>query len=483
MQTVAMRIGGRDAAAGDGRYYEKRNPFTGELVARVPDAGPLDAAAAAAAAAAAFVEWSKTPPSKRRAILWKAADLLEARAADVAKTITAETGATFGWGMFNTAFAANMMREAAAATTQITGEVIPSDIPGSIALSVRQPVGVVLGIAPWNAPMILGVRAVAMPLACGNTVVLKASEECPQTHRVIGDVLEEAGLPAGAINVLTTSREGAAATVDALIADPRVRRINFTGSTNVGRIIAEKAAKHLKPVLLELGGKAPLVVLDDADLDEAAAAANFGAFMHQGQICMSTERLVVQEPVVQPFVDKLVAKAKASQGRRSGRAGHPDRLDGERACGARVQDLIKDAVDRGARVLCGGEAHGTLLQPTVLDRVTPQMRIYREESFGPVVIVVPVNDDEGAIRAANNTEYGLAAAVFGHDLDRAYAVATRIESGICHINGPTVADEPQMPFGGVKQSGFGRFGGKAGIAEFTELRWITIQTGHRHYPI
>ena len=290
-----MRIGGRDAASGDGRYYEKRNPFTGELVARVPDAGPLDAAAAAGAAAAAFVEWSKTPPSKRRAILWKAADLLEARAADVAKTITAETGATFGWGMFNTAFAANMMREAAAATTQITGEVIPSDIPGNIALSVRQPVGVVLGIAPWNAPMILGVRAVAMPLACGNTVVLKASEECPQTHRIIGDVLEEAGLPAGAINVLTTSREGAAATVDALIADPRVRRINFTGSTAVGRIIAEKAAKHLKPVLLELGGKAPLVVLDDADLDEAAAAANFGAFMNQGQICMSTERLVVAE--------------------------------------------------------------------------------------------------------------------------------------------------------------------------------------------
>ncbi len=344
MQTVAMRIGGRDAAAGDGRYYEKRNPFTGELVARVPDAGPLDAAAAAAAAAAAFVEWSKTPPSKRRAILWKAADLLEARAADVAKTITAETGATFGWGMFNTAFAASMMREAAAATTQITGEVIPSDIPGSIALSVRQPVGVVLGIAPWNAPMILGVRAVAMPLACGNTVVLKASEECPQTHRVIGDVLEEAGLPAGAINVLTTSREGAAATVDALIADPRVRRINFTGSTNVGRIIAEKAAKHLKPVLLELGGKAPLVVLDDADLDEAAAAANFGAFMHQGQICMSTERLVVQEPVVAAVRRQARRESQGSQGRRSGRAGHPDRLDGERARGA-----ARAGLDQGRR--------------------------------------------------------------------------------------------------------------------------------------
>ncbi len=483
MQNVAMRIGGRDAASADGRYYETRNPFTGELLARVPDAGPLDAVAAVGAASAAFVEWSKTPPSKRRAILWKAADLLEGRAGVVAKTITAETGATLGWGMFNTAFAANMLREAAAVTTQITGEVIPSDIPGNIALSVRQPVGVVLGIAPWNAPIILGVRAVAMPLACGNTVVLKASEECPQTYRIIGEVLEEAGLPAGAINVLTTSREGAAATVDALIADPRVRRINFTGSTRVGRIIAEKAAKHLKPVLLELGGKAPLVVLDDADLDEAAAAANFGAFMHQGQICMSTERLVVQKAVVQPFVDKLVIKAK---GLRVGDPAAPDTqigsLVGEPSV-RRVQDLIKDAVDRGARILCGGTVSGTLFQPTVLDRVTPEMRIYREESFGPVVIVVPVHDDEEAIRVANDTEYGLAAAVFGQDLDRAYAVATRIESGICHINGPTVADEPQMPFGGVKNSGFGRFGGKAGIAEFTELRWITIQTGRRHYPI
>ena len=247
MESVAMRIGGRDAGSADGRYFEKRNPFAGGLTRRVPDAGPLDAVAAAEAAAAAFAAWSGTPPSRRRGdSCWKAADLLEQRAPDIAKTITAETAATLGWGMFNTAFAATMMREAAAATTQITGETIPSDIPGNIALSVHQPVGVVLSIAPWNAPMILGVRAVAMPLACGNTVVLKASEECPQTHRIIGDVLEDAGLPAGAINVLTTSREGAGATVDALIADPRIRRINFTGSTEVGRTIAQKAATHLE---------------------------------------------------------------------------------------------------------------------------------------------------------------------------------------------------------------------------------------------
>jgi acyl-CoA reductase-like NAD-dependent aldehyde dehydrogenase len=483
MKNVAMRIGGRDAASGDGRYYEKRNPFTGELIARVPDAGPLDAVAAVGAAASAFKEWSKTPPTKRRAILWKAADLLEARAKDVAATITAETGGTFGWGMFNTFFACNILREAAASTTQLTGETIPSDIPGNIAMSIRQPVGVVLGIAPWNAPMILGMRAVAMPLACGNTVVLKASEECPGTHRIIGDVLEEAGLPAGAINVLTTSREGAAGAVDALIADPRVRRVNFTGSTHVGRIVAEKAAKYLKPVLLELGGKAPLVVLDDADLDEAAAAANFGAFMHQGQICMSTERLIVQKPVMDEFSRKLVAKA---EGLRVGDPAIPETQIGclvsDRSV-KRVHDLVKDAVDRGARVLTGGEPNGMLFPPTVIDRVTPEMRIYREESFGPVVIVVPANDDEEAIRLANDTEFGLSASVFSGNVDRAYAVASRIESGICHINSATVSDEPQMPFGGVKDSGYGRFGGRAGINEFTELRWMTIQTGHAHYPI
>jgi vanillin dehydrogenase len=483
MHNLAMRIGGRDAGSGDGRTYEKRNPYTGEVIAVVPDAGPLDAVAAVGAASAAFKEWSKTPPSKRRAILWKAAEILDSRAQDVAKAITAETGGTFGWGMFNTFFAAGMLREAAAATSQITGEVIPSDIPGNIALAVRQPVGVVLGIAPWNAPMILGVRAVAMPLACGNTVVMKASEETPRTQRIIGEVLEAAGLPAGAINVLTTSREGAAAAVDALIADPRVKRINFTGSTHVGKIVALKAAQYLKPVLLELGGKAPLVVLGDADLDEAAAAANFGAFMHQGQIGMSTERLVVEKSVVKPFTEKLVAKAR---GLNMGDPALPETQIGsmisERAAN-RVRDLVQDAVNRGARVKCGGGGKGTMFEPTVIDRVSPEMRIYREESFGPVVIVLPVDDDEEAIRTANDTEYGLSAAVFSQNLDRAYAVASRIESGICHINGPTVADEPQMPFGGVKESGYGRFGGRAGIESFTELRWMTIQTGHRHYPI
>jgi acyl-CoA reductase-like NAD-dependent aldehyde dehydrogenase len=481
---LKLRIGGSDVAPASGETFDKIDPYKGDVVAKIPAASVADAKKAADAAAEGFKVWSQTPLSQRRAILWKAAELLEARAPDVAAMMTRESGSTFGWGMFNAFFAASLFREAAASVTQITGDIIPSDVPGVTSMAVRQPVGVVLGIAPWNAPMILGVRAVAMPLACGNAVILKASEETPITHRTIGEVLEEAGLPAGVINVLTTSREGAAPVVNALIADPRVRRINFTGSTKVGRMIAQEAAKYLKPVLLELGGKAPQVVLDDADLDEAATAANFGGFMHQGQICMATDRLVVQEKVVAPFVAKLAAKATAMK------VGDPQ--DQSTVIGSmvsteqaeRVRGLIKDAVAKGAKVVCGGaDGTGPVIHPTILTDVTPEMEIYREEIFGPVMIVLKAKDDDDAVRLANDTNYGLSAAVFGTDINRAYGIAAQIQSGICHINSSSLDDEGQMPFGGVKDSGYGRFGGKKAIDEFTETRWITIQSGHRHYPI
>lgn len=361
--------------------------------------------------------------------------------------------------------------------------VIPSNVPDSLAMGVRVPCGVVVGIAPWNAPIILGTRAIATPLACGNTVILKASEQCPATHHLIGEVLVEAGLGDGIVNVVTNAPPQAAEVVEALIEHPAVRRINFTGSTNVGRIIAEKAAHHLKPVLLELGGKAPFVVLEDADLDAAVEAAAFGAFFNQGQICMSTERLIVVDAVADAFVEKLARKAETL------RAGDP-REDGNplgtlinREAGEKLNGLLDDAQQHGARLACGGKAEGVIMQPTVIDGVTPAMRLYGEESFGPVVAMMRVKDEEDALRVANDSEYGLSAAVFSRDTARAMRVAQRIESGICHINGPTVHDEPQMPFGGVKSSGYGRFGGKAGIEEFTELRWMTMQLGPRHYPI
>jgi acyl-CoA reductase-like NAD-dependent aldehyde dehydrogenase len=320
-----------------------------------------------------------------------------------------------------------------------------------------------------------------MPLACGNTVVLKASERCPATHRLIGQVLNEAGLPKGVVNVVTNAPADAHAVVGALIAHPAVKRVNFTGSTQVGKIIATMCAEYLKPVLLELGGKAPLVILEDADLDGAVNAAAFGAFMNQGQICMSTERIIVDEKIADTFVEKLAAKAaKLPAGDPRGHVVLGSLIDLGPA--QKMDELIEDAVTKGARVVAGGKRHGTVVEATVIDKVSDEMRLYHEESFGPVKPIIRVKGVEEAIRVANDTDYGLAAAVFSQDVRKAMAVAGRIQSGICHINGPTVSDEAQMPFGGVKGSGYGRFGGKAAIDQFTDLRWITIEDPQQHYP-
>ena len=482
MNEVLLMIGGKSVSAADGRNFHRVNPMTGQPVTRAAASGLRDVELAVEGAAGAFPQWAATGPGKRRELLLRAADALMAHQREFIEVMIAETGSTQGWAGFNVAFGASVLREAASMTTQISGDVIPTDVPDNLATAIRQPIGVCVGIAPWNAPVILGIRAIAMPLACGNTVIFKASESCPAVHRLIGTVMHEAGLPAGVVNILTNDPADAPGIVGALIDHPVVRHINFTGSTRIGRVIAERAARHLKPVLLELGGKAPLIVLDDADLDAAVDAAAFSAFMNQGQICMSTERIVVDERVADEFVAKLSAKAAALP--------LSDPAQGPTVLGAvvdarsadKIGALIENAVRMGARLCAGGKRDGTLIQATVLDRVTPAMRIYAEESFGPVVTVVRVNGDEEALRVANDTEYGLSSAIFSRDIARAWGLAKRVESGICHINGPTVHDEPQMPFGGVKASGYGRFGGKAAIDEFTTLRWITVQMGSRHYP-
>jgi acyl-CoA reductase-like NAD-dependent aldehyde dehydrogenase len=479
-----LLIGGAWVAASEGRTFEKTDPYTGEPVTEAAAATLADAARAADAAGAAFPGWAATPSAERAALLEKAAGLLDERAPDIATTMTAEVGATFGWGMFNCMLAAGMLRHAASLAGKVDEEVaIDSAVPGLNARAVRQPAGVVVGIAPWNAPVILATRAVATPLAFGNTVVLKASEECPRTHAAVARAIADAGVPDGVINLVTNAPEDAPAVVEALIAHPAVRRINFTGSTKVGRIIAAKAAEHLKPTLLELGGKAPFVVLADADLDEAAAAANFGAFMNSGQICMSTERIVVDQSVAADLEARLAERASGltvgdprDQGTMIGPVVNA-------AAAQRVRELLDDAMAKGARVVTGGDADGLVLTPTVVAGVTPEMRIYAEESFGPIVTIIAVDGPEEAVRVANDTEYGLSAAVFGQDVDNATAVARQIQSGICHVNGSTVHDEPQMPFGGVKASGWGRFGGDAALDEFTELRWMTVQEGGRQYPI
>jgi len=463
--------------------FERLNPVTGEVATTSTAMTVAQAEAAADAAQAALAGWSALGPNARRAFLTKAASALESKATAFVEAMMGEIGATEGWARFNLMLAVGIVREAAALTTQIAGEVIPSDKPGCIAMAVREPAGVVLGIAPWNAPIILGVRAIATPLACGNTVVLKASETCPRTHGLIIEAFAEAGLPPGVVNVVTNTPVDAPAIVGALIDHPAVRRVNFTGSTAVGKIVAKRCAEHLKPVLLELGGKAPLIVLDDADLDEAVKAAAFGAFMNQGQICMSTERIIVVDAVADAFVEKFKAKV--------GTLAVGDPREGKTPLGAvvdlktvaHVESLVADAIAAGAVAVNGGASKGVLMPATVVDKVTPDMKLFREESFGPVVGVIRARDEAHAIELANDTEYGLSAAVFTRDTARGLRVARQIKSGICHVNGPTVHDEAQMPFGGVKASGYGRFGGRAGIEAFTELRWITIETQHGHFPI
>jgi len=460
------------------------NPVTGAVASSAPAMRAADMPAIAARAAAAQAPWGAMGPNARRAVLNAAAVALEARKDDFVAAMMGEIGATAGWALFNLGLAASMVREAAALTTQIAGEVIPSDKPGCLAMALREPVGVILGIAPWNAPIILGVRAIAVPLACGNAVILKASEVCPRTHTLIIEAFAQAGFPEGLVQVVTNAPADAGDVVGALIDAPQVRRINFTGSTAVGRIIATRAAQNLKPCLLELGGKAPLLVLDDADLDEAVKAAAFGAFMNQGQICMSTERIIVADAVADEFAEKFRAKVATMA------VGDP--RDGATPLGAVVdartvahcRALVDDALAHGATLLCGGDTtHNVLMPAHVVDRVTPAMTLFRDESFGPVVAIIRARDEAHAIELANDSEYGLSAAVFTRDTARGLRVARQIRSGICHVNGPTVHDEAQMPFGGVGASGYGRFGGKAGIDSFTELRWITVETRPGHFPI
>ncbi|MGL3608057.1 aldehyde dehydrogenase [Rhizobium sp. G187] len=477
-----LYIDNEEQAAGTGATFERRSPVSDQVVSRGAAADVGDALRAVESAQAAFHTWKNSGPSTRRTMLLKAADEIEARANDFVMAMASEVGANELWSRFNVMLAANLFREAAGLATQLQGETIPTDKPGALSMTIRQPVGVILSIVPWNGPVVLAARAIAYPLVCGNTVVFRASETSPRTHQLIVQAVHAAGFPAGVLNFLTNDPKDAADVVDALIAHPAVRRVNFTGSTHVGRIIAEKAGRQLKRCLLELGDKSPLVVLDDADLDGAVSAGIFGAFLYQGQICMSTERIIVADSIADQFVVKFAERAKALP------AGDPSKggcvlgpVINQNAA-LRLKAFIDDAVGKGARLVAGGAPDGAILQATVLDHVTPDMRIYSEETFGPVVSIIRAKNTEDAVRIANDTEYGLSAAVFGADVNRAIDVALRIDTGSIHINGATVANEAQAPYGGTKASGFGRFDGRAVIDEFTELKWLTIESSRQMYP-
>jgi len=475
-----MYIGGEWVPAA--RTFEDLNPSDNSLYARIPDASTTDMRRAIDAAQAAFPDWSSRPFHERAHALLKIADVWEKRAGDFCAAAMAEGGGWKGKGMFEAGYVAEVFRAASALCYQNIGEVLPSE-HHKLMMATRFPLGVVGVISPWNMPGILTSRGFAAALAVGNTIVLKPSEDTPYAGGLyFGEILEEAGIPAGVFNVVTCSRESVAAVGDELIGNPRVKAISFTGSTAVGRQIAAKCGAHLKKTCVELGGKDSMIVLEDADIDAAARAANFGSFMHQGQVCMSTEKLLVNEKIWEPFMDRFLARARKLQ---TGHTNDPANTIGplvNTRQAERVKALIDDAVAKGAKVEVGGRAWDNFVEPTVLTNVNTSMNIWHDETFGPVVIVCPFRDEDEAIALNNDTEYGLTAAVWSRDEARALRIAERLETGIAHVNCQNINDEPHVPFGGVKASGVGRYGGRWSLDAFTELRWITLDRGGRHFP-
>lgn len=479
MKEYKLFIDGEWSESSTGTILDDTNPATGAVYARVHHAGDADIERAIAAAYRARESWGNSLANQRETILLKAADILEQRIPEIADVLMDEAGSVFGKAMFESSFVVNLLRSAAGECRRIVGETMPSDSPGVFSMSVRRPLGVIAGIAPFNFPFLLAMKKVALALAAGNTFILKPSPYTPVVGLKIAEIFEAAGLPKGVLNVLPVELSVLG---DRLVSDPRIRMITFTGSTQVGKHLAVEAGKHLKRITLELGGKSPLIVLKDADLDYAVKAAAFGMFLHQGQVCMANSRLIVEAPVFDAFCEKLVRKVASYQ---VGDPHDPHTVIGplidQRQCSV-LDRHVKDAVAKGAKLLMGGKSEGAFYQPTVLAGVTREMEVFHEESFGPAVSVIRAADSEDALSLANDSAYGLSAALITNDLQKAFDLSLRLESGMVHVNDCTLLDEPHVPFGGIKNSGFGREGGHYSMDEMTEVKWITIQMGQRQFP-
>ena len=479
-QFKGQYIGGGWVPANQG--FESLNPSDGSVWGDIPDGGRREVRMAIDAAQRALPEWAGLPFQHRSRMMTKFADILERRRGELAEHIMKESGSWFGKAQFEIGLAADAWHAAAAACYGPSGEVLPSE-HNKVSLAVRRPLGVFAVISPWNVPLVLTSRPMAFALAAGNAVVLKPSEETPYCGGILfAEIAEEAGLPPGVLNVVTCSRNNVGEVGDELIEHPLVKGIMFTGSTAVGRQIAAKAGAHLKKCCVELGGKDALIVCDDADLERASGAASFGSFMHQGQICMSVEKLLVQENIYDAFMDRFRARAANLK---VGPTSDNDNVIGpliNDKQAAKVKDQIDDAIAKGATAEVGGGVEGRFVQPTVLTGITPDMKVYREETFGPIVPVIPYRTDDEAIAIANDTEYGLSSGVITQNENRGLAIAERLETGMCHINCSPINDEPHAPFGGMKSSGVGRYGGRWAMENFTETRWITMDRGERPFP-
>ncbi|KAJ5951520.1 uncharacterized protein N7479_009933 [Penicillium vulpinum] len=451
------------------RSFDVVSPIDGRVLYKCSSASEEDAAAAVAGAQNAFISWSKTKPAYRRDIFLRAAQIFEERKKELASYSHAETGALEMMVAHECNIAIEACMSIAGLIQAVQGSIPSSQMDGTTALILREPYGVVLGIAPWNAPYTLGTRACISALAMGNTVILKGPELAPATYWAIADVLHSAGLPAGCLNTIYHRSEDAASVTTALISHPLVKKINFTGSTKVGAIIASLAGKHLKPVLLELGGKAPAIICEHADIDNAASHCVMGAFVHGGQVCMSTERIIVHANVAVQFKEKLKA---AIDNRFAGKATLINN-----ASVRKNELLVKDALEKGATTVYGDanaiDNSCTTLSPIVLSDIQKGMDIYYNESFGPTVSLFTVESEEEALELANDTEYGLTSAIFTEDLRQAIRLARGLETGAVHINSMTIHDEAGLPHGGAKKSGYGRFNTLNGLEEWVRTKSVT----------
>jgi acyl-CoA reductase-like NAD-dependent aldehyde dehydrogenase len=477
-----MYYGGAWHDAIEGGYFDDLEPFSGSVFAKVAAGGPKDMAAAIQAAADAFPAWAQTTPSERAQLLQNAADIVKRRRDEIAELSARETGSTVPYSAFQQDLVANTLQQATGWVYLNKGEVLQSNQPHHThSIGVRRPLGVVVSFTPWNGANILSWRAVISPVAAGNTVVVKPSEFAPVNAGILlAEIAEEAGFPPGVINAVTHAPGAAPAISDVVFGSQDVRLINLIGGVKTARLLAKRAGETLKRTVLELGGFNPMLVLDDVDMDYAVRTATFGSFFHQGQICLNTRKIIIHRSIYDEFVEKFVARA--------GTLKMGDPLDPSTIIGPLitqnavdlVHERVKDAVEKGAVVRAGGKSEGLVVEPTILTDVPHDAIAANEETFGPVVIVEPVDNDDEAVAAANRVMYGLTSSILTGDTYRGFDLAPRILCGIVNVNSPTVNDEIHAPMGGVRDSGWGRTG-PDGLADFCDVIWINSHSGKRDY--